>query len=162
MESAGRDDAGAPGAAVAATAVALSGDDACIATARHLAADFLSCARADKDVAVSARAMDLTQLVVSELVTNACKYAPGPLRMELCITGGTVQVTVQDSARAGPSARAVDPHRIGQHGLEIVTAVARHFQVCPLPDGKRVTAHIALTDEAADSVHRAGPPPGPR
>ncbi|MVO88752.1 ATP-binding protein [Streptomyces sp. p1417] len=160
MESAGRDDTAVPGGtAVAATAVALSGDDACIATARHLAADFLSCARADQDVAVSARAMDLTQLVVSELVTNACKYAPGPLLMELCIRGGTVQVTVQDSVRAGPSARSVDPRRVGQHGLEIVTAVARHFQVSPVPDGKRVTAHIALTDEAADSMRHAGPPP---
>ncbi|MET7685711.1 ATP-binding protein [Streptomyces sp. NPDC005423] len=127
-------------------AVSLPDDDACIAQARHLAADFLARVRAEQDVSVSARAVDLTQLVVSELVTNARKYAPGPLSMELAVADGTVDVTVRDSARARPAARAVDPGRVGQHGLEIVMAVAQEFQVLLEPTGKRVTARIALSD----------------
>ncbi|MFE4630924.1 ATP-binding protein, partial [Streptomyces mirabilis] len=55
---------------------ALEGDDGCIAEARHHAVVFLDQARADHHLPVSARARDLTQLVVSELVTNALKYAP--------------------------------------------------------------------------------------
>lgn len=92
--------------------------------------------------------MDLTQLVVSELVTNARKYAPGPILMELRIEETTVEVTVRDSGRAQPIVFDVDPLRIGQHGLEIVRAVTRKFQVQAEPSGKRVTAHIALGDDS--------------
>ncbi|MFH8468136.1 ATP-binding protein [Streptomyces sp. NPDC017991] len=124
----------------------LSGDSSCIGRARRHAAEFLTRARS-RGVAVSARALDLTQLVVSELVTNAIKYAPGPLRMELRIVADTtVEVSVQDSVRAQPAALPVDPTRIGRHGLEIVRAVVQAFHVRLEPVGKRVTAHIALTD----------------
>ncbi|WP_443052678.1 ATP-binding protein [Streptomyces sp. NBC_00299] len=47
-------------------------------------------------VAVSQRALDLT-LVVSELVTNARKYAPGPVPMHLRLDGDVVDVEVWDS-----------------------------------------------------------------
>ncbi|MEV8320398.1 ATP-binding protein [Streptomyces sp. NPDC059900] len=128
-------------------AVPLNGGDSSIAEARHLAVDFLTRARADQNVPVSARAMDLTQLVVSELVTNACKYAPGPMLMELSIVDAAVAVTVHDSATARPVARTEDPLRIGGHGLEIVMAVAQNFDVHPEPAGKRITARIALSGE---------------
>jgi anti-sigma regulatory factor (Ser/Thr protein kinase) len=90
--------------------------------------------------------MYLTQLVVSELVTNARKYAPGPILLELRIAGAAVEVTVRDSRRTRPVACPVDPQRIGRHGLEIVMAVTRKFQVQVEPSGKRVIAHIALAD----------------
>ncbi|MFD5628289.1 ATP-binding protein [Streptomyces sp. NPDC127072] len=139
----------------------LNGGDGCIAEARHLATDFLTHVRTERDVLVSARAMDLTQLVVSELVTNARKYALGPMLMELRIVDATVAITVQDSVRALPVARTVDPHRVGQHGLEIVMAVAEEFHVQIEPTGKRVTARIALADESADGARRTDSPRGP-
>ncbi|MER5400994.1 ATP-binding protein [Streptomyces sp. NPDC002599] len=126
----------------------MNGGNTCIAAARHLAADFLTHAQADQNVVVSPRVMDLTQLVVSELVTNARKYAPGPILMELRIEEAAVEVTVRDSGRAQPIVFDVDPLRIGQHGLEIVRAVTRKFQVQAEPSGKRVTAHIALGDDS--------------
>ncbi|MFD5478536.1 hypothetical protein [Streptomyces hawaiiensis] len=61
---------------------ALDGDGGCIAEARHHAITFLEQAHTDHHLMVSARTRDLTQLVVSELVTNALKYAPGPVLME--------------------------------------------------------------------------------
>ncbi|WP_105968196.1 ATP-binding protein [Streptomyces geranii] len=122
------------------------GDGTCIARARHLMADFLGRARADHGMAVSTRAVGLAQLVVSELVTNAHKYAPGPLRMELRIVDDAVEVTVRDGVRVLPVARPVEPGRVGQHGLEIVMAVVQAFQVRLEPAGKSVTARIALTD----------------
>ncbi|MGW5655099.1 ATP-binding protein [Streptomyces humi] len=129
------------------TGVALEGDGACIARARHLAAEFLAVrVRDGHGLFVSQRAMDLTQLVVSELVTNALKYAPGPLLMTLCIVDGTVEVEVWDSDPVLPSARAADAGRIGQHGLEIVKAVAQHLNARAEPVGKRITARIALAD----------------
>ncbi|MGW8065522.1 ATP-binding protein [Streptomyces ziwulingensis] len=125
---------------------ALGGDDACIADARNHATAFLDRARADHRLPVSARAGDLTRLVVSELVTNARKYAPGPVRVELGITAERVDVVVWDSDPTVPAARAADPARIGQHGLEIVKAVTEALFIEQEAAGKRITARIALSD----------------
>ncbi|MFH8462831.1 ATP-binding protein [Streptomyces sp. NPDC017991] len=128
------------------TGYAIGGDDGCIADARHHAAAFLERVRTEQHCAVTARVMDLTQLVVSELVTNACKYAPGPALMELRVTSETVDVIVWDSDPTVPEAHAADAGRVGQHGLEIVKAVAQDLQIHREPVGKRITARIALSD----------------
>ncbi|GGU22357.1 hypothetical protein GCM10010244_56260 [Streptomyces coeruleorubidus] len=65
------------------------------------------------------------QLVVSELVTNARKYAPGPVLIKLRISGDGVEAVVWDSDPVLLVARAADAGRVGQHGLEIVMAVAQ-------------------------------------
>ncbi|GGQ78397.1 hypothetical protein GCM10010216_45260 [Streptomyces flaveolus] len=126
--------------------VSLTGDGPCIAQARHQAAAFLVQAQAEHDVPVSQRATDLTQLVVSELVTNARKYAPGPIRMTLRLTEESVEVSVWDSDPVLPVARAADAGRVGQHGLEIVMAVARSFEAQREPVGKRISVGVALLD----------------
>ena len=158
MEPADSDGDGELSSRFPTASVTLSGDDTCIAEARDLAADFLVRAGTDHGVAVSARAMDFTRLVVSELVTNAGRHAPGPLRMELRILDDAVEVTVRDTVRVQLLARPVDPRRVGQHGLEIVMAVAQAFQVRLEPDGKAVTARIALTDEVRGSGSPLGAP----
>ncbi|MDT9686214.1 ATP-binding protein [Streptomyces sp. TRM76323] len=146
------EDGTAPDGCATRVTAALAGDGACIARARHLAADFLSRVRVERGLPVSPRAVDLTQLVVSELVTNACKYAPGPVLMDLCITGEMVEVVVRDSDSELPVARAAEVGRVGQHGLEIVMAVAQGFEVQREPVGKRVTARIALLDDPGGAV----------
>jgi anti-sigma regulatory factor (Ser/Thr protein kinase) len=134
------------------TSVALVGDGEDIARARHLAAGFLTRVQAEHGLHVSQRALDLTQLVVSELVTNARKYAPGPVLLDLQITGDTVEVVVWDSDPVLPIARAADAGRVGQHGLEIVMAVAQSFEARREPVGKRITARIALADDPGGAV----------
>ncbi|MGW2620246.1 ATP-binding protein [Streptomyces sp. NPDC001500] len=128
------------------TGYALGADDGCIADARHHAVAFLDRAHAEHRLPLSARVRDLTQLVVSELVTNARKYAPGPVLMELRITAGSVDVVVWDSDPTVPAARAANPGRIGQHGLEIVKAVTEGLFVEQEAVGKRITARIALAE----------------
>lgn len=128
------------------TTVALDGDSSCIAEARHHAADFLTRVQAEHGLPVTARAMDTTRLVVSELVTNARKYAPGPVLLELRISGSEVEVVVWDSDPVLPLARAADPGRVGQHGLEIVMAVCAGYEVQREPVGKRVTVRVPLLD----------------
>lgn len=150
-------DCRAPGDRLLRAGFALGGDDGCIAEARHHATAFLEQARDGHRLAVSARATDLTQLVVSELVTNARKYAPGPVLMELRIIADSVEVTVWDSDPTVPAARATDPARIGQHGLEIVKAVTEDLSVHQEPVGKRITARIALADAADSGVAARGP-----
>ncbi|WP_308013443.1 ATP-binding protein [Streptomyces beigongshangae] len=139
---------------------ALGGDHGCIAEARHHAVAFLDRARTDHRLPVSARAVEVTQLVVSELVTNARKYAPGPVLMELRVTAGSVDVTVWDSDPTVPAARTPDPGRIGQHGLEIVKAVTEALSVEQEPVGKRITARIALADRSDDGSDDEAPGPG--
>ncbi|MDX3802555.1 ATP-binding protein [Streptomyces sp. AK04-3B] len=135
---------------------ALTGDGGCIADARHHAA-FLDQAHAAHHLSVTARARDLTQLVVSELVTNARKYAPGPVLMELRVSARAVDVVVWDSDPTVPGARSADPGRVGQHGLEIVKAVSEELFMKQEPVAKRITARIALSDTRTDT----GLPPVP-
>src|SRR6478735_10179320 len=57
-----------------------------IAQARHLAVSFLSTVRDTHDIPVTDSTVEIVQLIVSELVTNARKYAPGPALLELHVT----------------------------------------------------------------------------
>ncbi|MEU5279383.1 ATP-binding protein [Streptomyces asoensis] len=118
-----------------------------IAGARDLARTFLTDVQAVHGLPVSDRAMGTVQLVVSELVTNARKYAPGPCLLTLEISGGAVEVTVWDSNPTPPAVLAPDPTRIGQHGLEIVMAVGQSFAIHREPVGKRITTSIVLADD---------------
>ncbi|MFF4310935.1 ATP-binding protein [Streptomyces sp. 900105755] len=141
-----------PGERAIQTTVALDGAGSAIPQARHLAADFLTRVQAEHGLPVSQRAMDLTQLVVSELVTNALKYAPGPVLLDLRIAGDTVEVVVWDSDPVLPIARAADAGRVGQHGLEIVMAVCQGFEAQREPVGKRITARITLLDDPGGAI----------
>ncbi|MFE1029556.1 ATP-binding protein [Streptomyces sp. NPDC058818] len=125
------------------TVLALDGARYCVAKARHLAVRFLTRAQTDHGQTVPAQTIDLTQLVVSELVTNACKYASGPIRLRLRLSDTAVEVEVRDTHSVLPAGYAADPRRIGQHGLEIVKAVA-HLTMQPEPTGKRITASITM------------------
>ncbi|MFC8224980.1 ATP-binding protein [Streptomyces sp. NPDC057287] len=138
----------------------LGNHDGSIAEARHHALDFLDRARAVHHLAVTPRARDLTQLVVSELVTNVRKYAPGPAHMELRISAGHVDVVVRDSSPMIPTAHAADPGRTGQHGLEIVEAVAEDLVFEHEPLGKRITARISLLDAARGAAVDPADPRG--
>ncbi|WP_235437845.1 ATP-binding protein [Kitasatospora griseola] len=95
--------------------------------------------------------MDTVQLVVSELVTNARKYAPGPCLLELTITDSIGEISVWDSEPSVPMAQVPDPARIGRHGLESVLAVSLRFEILREIAGRRVTATIALADGPADN-----------
>ncbi|MFG2432833.1 ATP-binding protein [Streptomyces sp. NPDC048590] len=135
---------------------AFEGDED-IAQARGLARSFLGDVRTVHGHPVSGRVLGTVQLVVSELVTNARKYAPGPCLLTLKVEDGAVEVSVWDSGTAMPSVQAPDATRIGQHGLEIVMAVSRSFSVHREPVGKRITAAVALAeDPVGDIVGRRG------
>ncbi|MCX4579798.1 ATP-binding protein [Streptomyces sp. NBC_01571] len=118
-----------------------------IAAARDLARSFLTGVQAVHGLPVSGRAMGMVQLVVSELVTNARKYAPGPCLLTMQVQDGAIEVTVWDSSTDLPAVLPPDPDRVGQHGLEIVMAVCQSFRFHREPVGKRITAAIVLADD---------------
>ncbi|MFI6566001.1 ATP-binding protein [Streptomyces sp. NPDC050534] len=123
-----------------------------IAAARDLARSFLTDVQAVHGLPVSGRVMGMVQLVVSELVTNARKYAPGPCLLTLQVEDGAVEISVWDSSTALPAVLAPDPGRVGQHGLEIVMAVCRSFQFQREPVGKRISAAVVLADDPGGDI----------
>ena len=136
-----------PDAAPAEVTVALDGADGCIADARNQASQFLTRVRSAYGLPVPARTVDLAQLVVSELVTNALKYAPGPVLLHLRVDGALLEIAVWDTDPVLPVARVTDAGRVGQHGLEIVLALVQGFEARREPVGKSITARLALYDD---------------
>lgn len=128
------------------SALAFEGSEP-IAEARHAARRFMTDVQAVHGIPVSERAMSAVELVVSELMTNVYKYAPGPCLLDLEVSDGTVEISVWDTDPILPVACAGDPGRVGQHGLEIVIALCRSFEIRREPVGKRVKAEIGLTDD---------------
>ncbi|MFD9031045.1 ATP-binding protein [Streptomyces sp. NPDC059567] len=115
-----------------------------IASARDFAADFLTAVPTAGDDPVTQERVDLARLVVSELVTNAVRHAPGPCRVLLEWFEDALDISVADRLDTAPVARSHDPQRIGQHGLEIVVAVCESVTVEPQLSGKRVRARLSL------------------
>ncbi|RPK54865.1 hypothetical protein EES43_27755 [Streptomyces sp. ADI96-02] len=132
------------------SAVFEGGED--IAEARDVARAFLGDVQGVHGLPVSGRVMGTVQLVVTELVTNVRKYAPGPCLLTLDVEDGAVRVGVWDSNPKLPSILAPDPTRIGQHGLEIVMAVCHSFTVRREPVGKQIVAAVLLADDPAGDV----------
>ncbi|MEU9882562.1 ATP-binding protein [Streptomyces phaeochromogenes] len=152
MDGAGQNRGGLLGDGLVRVSQAYEGRAGDIAQGREVARGFLTRLQSVHGLPVSARAMDVVQLVVSELLTNACKYASGPCLLDLELAGGRVEVTVWDSEPVLPVARAADPGRIGQHGLEIVMAVCQSFAVHREPVGKRTTAAVMLADDPGGDI----------
>ncbi|MET9257661.1 ATP-binding protein [Streptomyces sp. NPDC048182] len=119
-----------------------------LAEARHFAVQYLVTEYGDGAAPLPARVVEATQLVVSELVTNAVKYGAGPIELCLAVERGALSVTVRDGDPTLPAPRPADPERVGQHGLEIVAALSESVDIRPEPHGKRVTARITLPTAA--------------
>jgi len=87
-------------------------------------------------------------LVVSELVTNAVRHAPGPCSLMLNVSpdGRSLRITVRDTSPSLPRVQPRDPGRIGGHGLHLVRSLSVRFQATPRLTGKDVTATMSLED----------------
>ncbi|GGZ68041.1 ATP-binding protein [Streptomyces echinoruber] len=116
------------------------------AEARAAVGDFLARVRASTRVPVPDHVAQDAHLVVSELVANVVRHAPGPcgLGLELPAAGDRLRISVWDTSPAPPRPRPPDGRRVGGHGLEIVQAISRTVTVAPWGRGKRITAELAL------------------
>ncbi|MFG2961045.1 ATP-binding protein [Streptomyces sp. NPDC048291] len=92
------------------------------------------------------------QLVVSELVTNAVRHAPGPvgLALEVSADAGLLRIAVSDTSPRPPVLSAHDPRRVGGHGLHLVTRLCGRLHTAVAREtGKQVVAHLRLRGPAA-------------
>ncbi|MFD8689595.1 ATP-binding protein [Streptomyces sp. NPDC059651] len=84
-------------------------------------------------------------LVVSELVTNAVRYTPGPRALTLTTTAHTLDIAVTDTSCAEPAARAPDLScGTGGMGLHIIGDLGARISTEFVPGGKCV--HAAFDD----------------
>lgn len=91
--------------------------------------------------ATVAEARENIVLLVSELATNAVRFAPGPLSLAMRPTVEGVHVTVGDSSLVPPVGRA--PGReAGGLGWHLVNALARQVSVVLVEDGKEIHAFL--------------------
>lgn len=128
----------------AGAGMVFDGGTASIAASRAFTAAFLEQAAAEHGVRVSRQTAADAQLVVSELVTNAVKYAAGLCAVRLVVRDRLLEITVWDTEPTMPQPHGPEPDRIGHHGLEVVLALCEGFEARRDPFGKHVTARLAL------------------
>ncbi|WP_405961787.1 ATP-binding protein [Streptomyces sp. NBC_00024] len=90
------------------------------------------------------------QLVVSELVANALRHAPGPggLALEVTPDAALLRIAVSDSSPRPPEVRAHDARRVGGHGLYLVSRLCDQLQTVALETGKQIVAYLHLRKPA--------------
>jgi GAF domain-containing protein len=120
------------------------------ATARVLVRDRLQGWGLDEDT------VDATELIVSELVTNAVRYGTPPLRLRLLLDS-TLTCEVHDGSTASPHLRHARTVDEGGRGLFIVSRLASHWGARHGPDGKVLWTEQEL---AGDDSGPFPPPSG--
>jgi anti-sigma regulatory factor (Ser/Thr protein kinase) len=114
----------------------INADPACVADARRLAARQLAHWGLDELVFV-------TELVVSELVTNAIRHGRPPIRLRL-IRDSALTCEVSDSSSTAPHLRRARTMEEGGRGLMLVAQCATRWGTRHSSDGKTIWAEQAL------------------
>jgi anti-sigma regulatory factor (Ser/Thr protein kinase) len=108
----------------------------------------LSAARAEarrvcEDNHVGADRCDAVELVLSELLGNACRHGAEPVTYGMRLDAPDVMVTVADAKPMPPVEHGdPDPDAEGGRGLFLVSAVSRSWGWGPTPTGKQVWARV--------------------
>ncbi|MGW1620101.1 ATP-binding protein [Streptomyces sp. NPDC002172] len=67
---------------------------------------------------------DTSELLVSELVTNALRHTRGPLRLNLQLRRSRLLCEVEDTESAGPARGVADPDAESGRGIELLDLLA--------------------------------------
>ncbi|WNO69386.1 SpoIIE family protein phosphatase [Streptomyces sp. AM2-3-1] len=113
-------------------------DPAAVATARKLATRQLAAWGLVEEVAFA------TELIVSELVTNAIRYAAPPIQLRI-IRDGALTCEVSDSSSAAPFLRHARTTDEGGRGLLLVAQLAERWGTRHEERGKIVWAEQPIT-----------------
>ncbi|MET9410302.1 SpoIIE family protein phosphatase [Streptomyces sp. NPDC002935] len=110
---------------------------AAVATARHRALDRLRLWRVSEETAFA------TELIVSELVTNAVRYGAPPIRLRL-IKDVTLTCEVSDGGSAAPRIRHARTVDEGGRGLFICAQVSHNWGIRYSGEGKTIWTEQTL------------------
>lgn len=110
-----------------------------IGTARELARKFLL----EAEPAMADGAVDDVLLAVSELVTNAVRYAPGPCTLEVTVDERQVRIGVTDASRVMPVLKPPQYNGSGGLGLHMLRSLAGDVETRLHGGGKTVCVRLA-------------------
>ncbi|MEV0225671.1 SpoIIE family protein phosphatase [Streptomyces sp. NPDC050704] len=88
-----------------------------------------------------------TELVVSELVTNAIRYGERPIRLRLIHDDTTLIVEVSDSSHTAPHLRRAKIFDEGGRGLLLVAQLTQRWGSRHTTEGKTIWAELTLGEE---------------
>ncbi|WP_069768752.1 SpoIIE family protein phosphatase [Streptomyces sp. LUP30] len=88
-----------------------------------------------------------TELVVSELVTNAIRYGSRPIRLRLIHDSATLICEVSDNSHTAPHLRRARTFDEGGRGLLLVAQLTQRWGSRHTPEGKTIWAELSLLDE---------------
>jgi PAS domain S-box-containing protein len=88
-----------------------------------------------------------TELVVSELVTNAIRYGTPGIRLRLIHDAATLICEVSDTSHTAPHLRRAKTFDEGGRGLLLVAQLTQRWGSRHTTDGKTIWAEIGLFDE---------------
>ncbi|MFC5805288.1 SpoIIE family protein phosphatase [Streptomyces formicae] len=87
----------------------------------------------------------ITELIVSELVTNAIRYGRPPIQMRMIHENSTLICEVSDSSSTTPHMRRARTFDEGGRGLLLVAQLAQRWGTRHAPTGKTIWAEQSLT-----------------
>ncbi|MES9526065.1 SpoIIE family protein phosphatase [Streptomyces capoamus] len=90
-----------------------------------------------------------TELVVSELVTNAIRYGAHPIRLRLIHDEATLICEVSDTSPTAPHLRRAKTFDEGGRGLLLVAQLTQRWGSRHHPQGKTIWAELPLLEEEA-------------
>ncbi|MEU8122145.1 SpoIIE family protein phosphatase [Spirillospora sp. NPDC049024] len=96
----------------------------------------------------------VTELIVSELVTNAIRYAEGPIQLRL-IRDRTLICEVSDGSSTAPHLRRARALDEGGRGLLLVAQLTRRWGTRQTPHGKTIWTEQSLTGADLSGVFQA-------
>jgi serine phosphatase RsbU (regulator of sigma subunit)/anti-sigma regulatory factor (Ser/Thr protein kinase) len=99
--------------------------------------------------------IDSSELLVSELVTNAIKYANGEVMLRLILEPDTLVCEVHDSSPALPRVLQVDKDAENGRGLHVVSQVASRWGARRTTGGKVVWCEQLVPEEVAEAMRAA-------
>ncbi len=102
------------------------------------------------------RHSDTTELLVSELVTNAVLHSQSAVGVRISAGASVVRVEVSDGSTLLPTPRSFSPDAATGRGLELVEVLSSRWGVESRPDGKVVWFELGDFSTAAPS-DRDGP-----
>ncbi|MFF9310353.1 SpoIIE family protein phosphatase [Streptomyces sp. NPDC014748] len=123
----------------------LEADRTSVATARRHARRQLADWGVDEETSFN------TQLIVSELVTNAVRYGTPPIEVRL-IHDRTLTCEVRDASPAAPHLRHAHVADEGGRGLFLTAQVAQSWGIRYSPTGKTVWTEQSLPDHGEQSL----------
>ncbi|MFD5424357.1 SpoIIE family protein phosphatase [Streptomyces sp. NPDC127084] len=119
----------------------LPDDPAIVAQARHHAADQLIRWQIPDTTYV-------TELIVSELVTNAIRYGTPPIELRLLRHDNTLTTEVSDTSNTSPHLRRARTYDEGGRGLLLIAQLAHRWGTRHTPTGKTIWTEQALPARA--------------